>query len=148
MSPEIKSLELQGRLHSDLVLQEKNLPNGLEFMLKLNRASPQFSIMSDTPVVLKKDSAIFSVRYVQLLPATANDLIQSIARSPAKFPIRRAEVKTFTIGTGLRSKIEDHLFQGQLSKRVFIGMISNEAFNASFATNPFNFTHFDLRNLK
>ena len=61
---ESKSLELQGRLHLDLVLQEKYLPNGLEFRLKLNRASPQFSIMSDRPVVLKIDSAIFSVRYV------------------------------------------------------------------------------------
>ena len=104
--------------------------------------------MSDTPVVLKIDSAIFSVRYVQLLPAIANDLNQSIARSPAKFPLRRAEVKTFTIGTGLLSKIEDHLFQGQLPKRVFIGMISNEAFNGSFDTNSFNFTHFDLSKLE
>ena len=145
---ESKSLELEGRLHKDLVLQEKYLPNGLEFRLKLNRALPQFSIMSDTPVVLKIDSAIFSLRYVQLLPATANDLNQSIARSPAKFPIRRAEVKTFTIGTGLRSKIEDHLFQGQLLNRVFIGMVSNEAFNGSFDTNPFNFTHFDLSKLE
>ena len=144
---ESKSLELQGRLHLDLVLQEKYLPNGLEFRLKLNRALPQFSIMSDMPVVLKIDSAIFSVRYVQLLPATANDLNQSIARSPAKFPIRRAIGKTFTIGTGLRSKIEDHLFQGQLPKRVFIGMISNEAFNGSYDTNPFNFTHFNLSKL-
>ena len=82
---ESKSLELQGRLHLDLVLQEKYLPNGLEFRLKLNHASPQFSIMSDTPVVLKIDSTIISVRYVQLLPATANDINQSIARSPAKF---------------------------------------------------------------
>ena len=71
-----------------------------------------------------------------------------IARSPAKFPIRRAEVKTFTIGTVLRSKIEDHLFQGQLPKRVFICMISNEAFNGSFDMNPFNFTHFDLSKLE
>ena len=143
-----KSLELQGRLHLVLVLQEKYLPNGLEFKLKLNSASPQFSIMSDTPVVLKIDCAIFSVRYLQLLPALANDLNQSIARSPAKFQIRRAEVKTFTIGTGLRSKIEDHLLQGQLPKRVFIGMISNEAFNGSYDTNPFNFTHFDLSKLE
>ena len=72
----------------------------------------------------------------------------SIARSPAKFPIRRAEVKTFTIGTGLLLKIEDHLFQGQLPKHGFIGMISNEAFNGSFETNPFNFSHLDLSKLE
>ena len=57
-------------------------------------------------------------------------------------------MKTFTIDTGLRTKVEDHLFQGQLPKRVFIGMISNEAFNGSFDTNPFNFTHFDLSKLE
>ena len=89
---------------------------------------------------------LLSIRYVQLLPAIANDLNQSVARSPAKFPIRRVEVKTFTIGSGLRSKIEDHLFQGQLPKRLFIGMVSNEAFNGSFAN--FNFKNFDLSKLE
>ena len=42
---ESKLLELQGRLHLDLALQEKYLPKGLEFRLRLNCASPQFSIM-------------------------------------------------------------------------------------------------------
>ena len=60
---ESKSLELQGRLHLDLVLQEKYLPNGLEFRLKLNRASAQFSILLDTPVVLKIDGPIWIVTY-------------------------------------------------------------------------------------
>ena len=145
---ETKQLELQGRLDLGLVLQEKYLPNGVEIRLRLNRASPQFSIMSEMPVVLKIDAAILSIRYVQLLPAIANDLNQSIARSPAKFPIRRVEVQTFTIGSGLRTKIEEYLFQGQFPKRLFIGMVSNEAFNGSFATNPFNFKNFDLSKLE
>ena len=42
-----KSVELQGKLHLDLALQEKYLPNGLEFKLRLNRSSPQFCLMSD-----------------------------------------------------------------------------------------------------
>ena len=99
-------LELQGRLHLDLSLQEKYLPNGVELRFRLNRAPPQFCIMTeaDLPVVVKIDAAILSVRYVQLLPAIANDLNQSIARAPAKFPIRRVEVKTFTIGSGFDPK--------------------------------------------
>ena len=128
----------------------KYLPNGIELKLRLNRASnivtSQFCLMVTTkqhsnedyqhrfpayPVVVKIDTATLSVRHVQLLPAIANDLNQSIARHNAKFPIRRVEVKTFTIGSGMRSKIEDHLFQGQLPKRVFLGMVSNEAFNGS-----------------
>ena len=42
-----KSVELQGRLHLDLAMQEKYLPNGSESKLKLNRSSPQFCLMSN-----------------------------------------------------------------------------------------------------
>ena len=99
------------------------------------------------PSVVKIDVAKVSVRTVQLLPAITNDLNQAIAQKQAKFPIRRVEVKTFTINTGLRSKIEDHLFQEQLPKRLFIGMVTNEEFNGSYASNPFRFRPFRLSKL-
>ena len=143
-----KVVELQGRLHLDLATQEKYLPNGIEMKLRLSRSSPRFCLMADeSPSKIKIDTAILTVRYVQLLPTIANDLNQTIAQHNAKLPIRRVEVKTFTIGTGLRSKTENHLFQGQLPKRLFIGMVSNEGFNGSYATNPFFFQHFDLSKL-
>ena len=143
-----KVVELQGRLHLDLAMQEKYLPNGIEMKLRLSRSSPRFCLMADEcPSKIKIDTAILTVRYVQLLPTIANDLNQTIAQHNAKLPIRRVEVKTFTIGTGLRSKTEDHLFQGQLPKRLFIGMVTNEGFNGSYATNPFFFQHFDLSKL-
>ena len=148
---ESKSFELMGRLHLDLAMQEKYLPNGIEIRLRLNRASPQFCLMvgeDDAYLsVVKIDVAKVSVRTVQLLPAITNDLNQTIAQKQAKFPIRRVEVKTFTINAGLRSKIEDHLFQGQLPKRLFIGMVTNEEFNGSYASNPFKFSHFRLSKL-
>ena len=141
-----KPFELMGRLHLDLAMQEKYLPNGIEIRLRLNRASPQFCLMVGEddayPSVVKIDVAKVSVRTVQLLQAITNDLNQTIAQKQAKFPIRRVEVKTFTINAGLRSKIEDHLFQGQLPKRLFIGMVTNEEFNGSYASNPFKFSHF------
>ena len=52
--------------------------------------------------------------------------------------------KLFTISSGTRSKIEDHLLTGQLPKRVFIGLVLNEAFNGTLETNPFFFQHFNL----
>ena len=106
LTAEGKSVEAMGRLHLDLAMQEKYLPNGIELKLFLNQASPQFCLMvgEENPylVVVKIDTATLSVRPVQLLPAIANDLNQSIARHNAKFPIRRVEVKTFTIGAGMR----------------------------------------------
>ena len=114
-----KVVELQGRLYLDLAMQEKYLPNGIEMKLRLSRSSPRFCLMADEcPSKIKIDTAILTVRYVQLLPTIANDLNQTVAQHNAKLPIRRVEVKTFTIGTGLRSKTEDHLFQEQLPKRL------------------------------
>ena len=84
------------------------------------------------------------VRNVQLLPAISNELNRTIAHHNAKFPIRRVEIKTFTISSGTRSKIEDHLLAGLLPKRVFIGLVLNEAFNGTLHTNPFFFQHFNL----
>ena len=84
-----KTVELQGKLHLDLAMQEKCLPNGLEFKVRLNRSSPQFCLMSeDYPAKIKIDTAILRVRNVQLLPAISNELNQTIAHHNAKFPIR------------------------------------------------------------
>ena len=84
---------------------------------------------------------------MQLLPAITNDLNQTIAQKQTKFPIRRVEVKKFTTNAGLRSKIEDHLFQGKLPKRLFIGMVTNEEFKGSYVSNPLRFNHFRLSKL-
>ena len=53
-------------------------------------------------------------------------------------------MKTFTVSSGTRSKIEDHLLLGQLPKRVFIGLVTNEAFDGILDTNPFFSQDFNL----
>ena len=97
------AVEIQGRLHLDLAMQVKYLPNGIELKLRLSRSSFRFCLMADgCPSKIKIDTAILIVRYVQLLPTIANDLNKTIAQHNAKLPIRRVEVKTFTIGKDLR----------------------------------------------
>ena len=89
-----KSVELQAKLQLDLTMQEKYLPNSLEFKLKLNRSSPQFCLMSDdSPAKIKIDAATLRVQNVEHLPAISNELNQTIAHHNVKFPIRRVEVK-------------------------------------------------------
>ena len=147
---ESKSFELCGRLHLDVFLQEKYLPNGMEIRLRLNRTHPNFCMIGGTnaPAIQHAFEVVcLNVRHVSLMPSVAMDLNQVIAQSNMKIPIRRVEVKTFTITAGLRSATEDHLFQGQLPKRIFIGMVDNKAFNGTYRMNPFHFQHFDLSKL-
>ena len=100
------------------------------------------------PSVVKIDVAKVSVRTTQLLLVITNDLNQTIAQKQAKFPARMVEVKTFTINTGLRLKIKDHLFHGQLPKRlVFCLLVTNAEFNGRYTSNSFTFRHFRLSKL-
>ena len=88
------------------------------------------------PSVVKIDVAKVSVRTTKLLLVITNDLNQTIAQKQAKFPARMVEVKTFTINTGLRLKIEDHLFHGKIPKRlVFCLLVTNEEFNGRYTSN-------------
>ena len=54
-------VELWRRLHLDLAMQEKYLPNGIEIKIRLNRGSPRFCILSDDPCVVKIDEAALEV---------------------------------------------------------------------------------------
>ena len=139
--------ELIGRLHLDLCLQEKYLPNGVEIRLRLNKTSANFHMFGEAAGKLEILEAGFNVRTVDLLPVVANDLNQAIAMNNMKIPIRRVDVKTFTISRGQRSKIEDHLFQGQLPKRMILGMVLNSHMNGETTSNPFEFQHFNLSKL-
>lgn len=147
---ESKTLELCGRLHLDLFLQEKYLPNGIEIRIRLNRTSPKFCLIGgtgapETQIVF--ETICFNVRNVELLPSVSNDLNRLIAEHNMKIPIRRVEVKSFTVSSGLRSITEEHLFQGQLPKRLFLGMVDNAAFNGTYNMNPFNFQPYNLSKL-
>jgi hypothetical protein len=145
---ECTSCELIGRLHLDLFLHEKYLPNGIELRLKLNRTSNNFCLVGTVEGKVVIQQVGFNVRTVDLLPVVANNLTQAIAQYNMKIPIRRAVVKTFTILARQRSKINDHLFLGQLPKRIILGMVRNADINGDPASNPFDFRHFSLYKLE
>ncbi|XP_056002366.1 uncharacterized protein F54H12.2-like [Ostrea edulis] len=136
-----KEIVLMDRLHLDLFEQEKCLLNGLDVRLRFNRARPQFYMMTDAgssgKVVIQ--SMILWVRKVKPVPSIINLINQQLSTQTAKYPLRRVEVKTFTIPSGTQSKITDHLFQGQMPKLIVLGFVDNAAFNGDNTRNPFHF---------
>lgn len=126
-----KKIVLMDRLHIDLFQQEKFLPNGVDVRLRFNRAKPQFYMMTAalSSGKVSIQSIVMWVRKIKPTPAIQNAINQRLNSETVKYPLRRVEVKTFTIATGSQSKITDHLFQGQMPKRVLIGFLENAAFN-------------------
>jgi hypothetical protein len=63
----------------------------------------------------------------------------ALERGNAKYPIERVECKTFSVATGSRSIHQQNVFQGQLPSRIIIACVDHDAYNGTYAKNPFNF---------
>ncbi|XP_061180826.1 uncharacterized protein F54H12.2-like [Saccostrea echinata] len=144
-----KKITLLDRLHLDLFQQDRFLPNGVDVRLRFNRARPDFYMMTAQANTgkVKILSMVLWVRKVKPSPTLMNHINQTLNTHRAKYPLRRVEVKSFTIPTGTQSKITDHLFQGQMPKRLILGFVENAAFNGDKTKNPFNFQNFGIKKL-
>jgi hypothetical protein len=145
-----KVIVLMDKLHLDLFQQEKYLPNGVDVLLRFNRSRPQFYMMTDMgssgKVVIR--SMVLWVRKVKPAPTIINLINQQLSTQTAKYPLRRVEVKTFTIPSGTQSKITDHLFQGQMPKLIVLGFVENAAFNGDNTKNPVHFQNQQVKKLE
>ncbi|XP_062600266.1 uncharacterized protein F54H12.2-like [Saccostrea cucullata] len=144
-----KKITLLDRLHLDLFQQDRFLPNGVDVRLRFNRARPAFYLMTGQANTgkIKILSMVLWVRKIKPAPTLMNQINQNLNTHRAKYPLRRVEVKTFTIPTGTQSKITDHLFQGQMPKRLILGFVENAAFNGDKTKNPFHFQNFGIKKL-
>ena len=143
-----RSFDLKGRLHIDMLLQERLLPNNLAVKITLVRAEPQFSLMSFETTVNGYDivieEAVLEARKVRLAAEEQMRLEKVLAGPGAKYPITHAVTRHFTISSGTSTADLEALFMGQIPNKVVLGMISNDAFSGDWKKNPYRFQHFGL----
>lgn len=68
-----------------------------------------------------------------------------LAKTPAKYPYQRTDMKVYTIpiNSGQFSASLDDVFQGNIPTRLIVGLISAQAYNGHFQKNPLRFQHFN-----
>ena len=145
-----RTVELIGRPHVDIFLQDKFLLPGVDIDLKFVRSSGAFHLMGDDVTGFKIVilDASLHVRKVKVNPTVALEHAETLQKGiPAKYPLRRGVVTSFTIPAGNLSFNKENLITGQLPRRVFLGLVSNTAFNGHGRQNPFNFKHYSLNYL-
>jgi len=144
-------VDMIGCIHSDLFFQEKYLPSDVGLRLRLVRSKNAFCLMSDNAQAAFKikmhDCKLF-VRKIKLSPSVFVAHAKALEVGNAKYPIRRVICKTFTVPTGNLDFSQEYLFTGQLPTRLVIGCVDNDAYNGSYAKNPFNFKHYSLTQIK
>ena len=144
LAAESKKMDMMGKLHLDLFFQNRYLLNGVEVRLQLIRSNDLFCLhgnanQADNKVSLKEVTLF--VRKVKPNPAVQLAHVKALQHGTAKYPLRRVEVKSFTVPTGNRSITKENLFLGQLPTRMVVGVVDNDAYNGVITKSPFNFKH-------
>jgi hypothetical protein len=146
-----KPCELMDKLHFDFGFQNKYLLGGCRLSFELFLNEPKFYLKTKDlqtngyylPTVEILDACLYIYKAKLYAPiAQAHQL--ALEKGPAKYPFTHSRVKTHTINPGTMDEIIDHVHIGQMPRRIFVALVSHEAFNGSLITNPYYFQNFNL----
>ncbi|GFR61129.1 hypothetical protein ElyMa_001838200 [Elysia marginata] len=141
-----KQIDMYGRLHTDIMTQERYMINGVDVKIRLTPSKHVFNIMGDASLNALSviTHASLFIRKVKLNPAVALAHAKGLEKTTAKYPLNRVVTKVFSVPKGQMSAVEDNLFLSQLPKRVVIGLVKSSGFLGDYGKNPFNFETFGL----
>ena len=142
-----RSVDMIGRIHSDIFFQQRYLINEVNLKVKLIRSRDVFCLMGNNDYKSVIENAILYVRKVKLSPPVFLAQMKALESGTAKYPIRRVACKTVTIPRGYFDISQEKLFSGQLPSRIVIGLVRNDAFSGIRTRNPLNFQNFDLKEI-
>ena len=144
-----RTVEIYGRIHSDLFNQGRLILNGLPLKIVMHRNKSTFALLaaSGSDYKILSTEALLCVRKVRLTPHKFQEIQQNLEKVPAVYPINRVDVKTYSVAAGLTSLNWDNAFQGQIPNRIFVGMVENVSFTGQYDKNPYNFKHFNLSSI-
>ena len=97
------TVDLIGRIHSDVCFQDRFMLNGVNVKVRLVRNKDSFCLMSGEANAFYKVkiiSAVLLVRKVQLSPSVFLAHAKALDSGLATYPIRRVVCKTYTIPAG------------------------------------------------
>ena len=142
-----RTVDMIAPIHRDIFFQDRLIFNGVNLRLKLNRAKNSFCLVSSASGANHKvviTEAILYVRKVKVAPSIALGHAAALNQVTAKYPICQVDCKVLSIPNGFSSFTPDNLFLGHIPKRIVLGLVDTEAYNGTYASNPFNFKHHNL----
>ncbi|KAI0232430.1 hypothetical protein LSAT2_017253 [Lamellibrachia satsuma] len=133
-------VDMMGRLHLDMFMQDKFLINGVDVKLRLVRSKPSFALMAQGPHEYKITfvNASLFVKKATLNPAVQMAHLKALENNPVRYPLRPVDCKVYSIPAGALSHTHENLFLGTLPKRIVLCCIDNDAYNGAYDKNPFH----------
>ena len=140
-------VDMMGRLHVDMFLQDKFLINGVSVKLRLVRSKPSFALIASGPnpeyTITIVNASLF-VKKATIAPAVQKAHIKALELASVKYALRPVVCKVYSIPAGALSHTHENLFLGDLPQRLVLCCIDNAAYNGTYATNPFHAKNNDI----
>ena len=108
-------VDLMGRFHVDLFLQDKFLINGVDVKVRLVCSKAAFALMAggnNPDYRINIVNAILFAKKATLNPTMEMAHIKALENSTVKYPMRSVECKVYSIPAGARSHTHENLFLG------------------------------------
>lgn len=143
---ESQEFEMEGPLLEDVFSIDRYLIQGVDLYIKLYRSSAPFLVMSgETSPSYKLEllDCVWKSCRVKVDNGILLNHMKQIEKTPIRYYFQRTEVKKNTINKASSEFIWDNLFTLRPNTLV-IGLISQDAGNGDYGSNPFNFQHFNV----
>ena len=146
-----KKFQTITRIHGDIFNQPKLLPDKITLKIRIHLANHLFSLMSMSPDENYKihiSRAEFHVFFKHINPEILQGHENSIKNKSFKFPLIRTEMKYYSYNKGNSYISEPNLINGILPQKIIFGFVDTKAFDGIHELNPFNFQHFNIREIE
>jgi len=152
-----KSFEMLGKLPLNICLQPRYLPPKSDLKITIRRSLPQFCLEASQDTV--RDVTGVPYKYViedlvlYVPKHKVNDKVISSQRQELSdngrltYPIYSNSVRTYVLSKGIQSHNMASFISGNLPQKIYIGLVSNAAFNGKLTKSPFNFQHFKVNSI-
>ncbi|XP_055337791.1 uncharacterized protein F54H12.2-like [Paramacrobiotus metropolitanus] len=146
-------VQLSGKIFADLFDQSKPLCTGIPVQIRLVMNRPEFCLRvwdADKDTKTYKPfirNARLSVRRYIPAPDFMTAVAGQLLNRTVKYHIERIVMRVADIPKNTQSTVVTNLQIGQIPKVVFIGFLDSEDFHGNYQKNPFNFHHFDVRQI-
>lgn len=144
---ESKAFDLEGPLYLDCFCLDKYLINGVDLQLRLFRSRNEFVLMSNGASKTYKVTildAIFKACKVSLDSAVLLNHAEALIKTPARYNFLKTDVKMTTISDQTSEFYWDDVWNGKRPSKMYVAFVKQAAVNGSYASNPFNFQHYNV----
>lgn len=145
--------EMYGRPHLDLFHQTKYLPPGVDVKITFHRSNDEFAIHATGGAIAQnlqiqiEEAQLFVTKHTIHSDIMMRSLRNWQKGYPAKYPMRKIEMKPYTLPVGTLSNYNENLITGFLPDRIVIGLVNSRNVHGTYASNPLVFEHFGLQHI-